>query len=88
MGMMKQQTETGNKVAPKGYVFVCLACGKRSRDRYGMKPISYGWDVSCTLNCDMFREEDLVLNEHDGRVTEIKANTNAPKATEQELDGE
>lgn len=86
MGMMKQQTETGNKVAPKGYVFVCLACGKRSRDRYGDKAINHGWDVSCVLNCDMFKEESLVLNEH-GRVTEIK-NTNAPKATEQELDGE
>ena len=73
-----------NKTADPGNVFVCLACGKRSRSRYGFQPvgegllrrevrdsISPGWDESCMLNCDEFPEGDLVLNGI-GRVTEIK----------------
>lgn len=46
----------GNRLANDGYVFVCSACGKRSRDRYGNKPISRGWDESCALNCVLVRE--------------------------------
>ena len=39
----------GNEVAPEGQVFVCGACGKRSKDRYGDQAISYGWDESCMM---------------------------------------
>lgn len=39
-----------NKIAPEGEVFVCGACGKRSRDRYGSEAIDQGWDESCMLN--------------------------------------
>lgn len=42
--------EGGNEVAPAGQIFVCGACGKRSRDRFGMQAISRGWDVSCMLH--------------------------------------
>lgn len=31
-------------------VWVCLACGKRSFDRYGEAPIDKGWDEACFLN--------------------------------------
>lgn len=48
--------EHGNRLANDGYVFVCRACGKRSRDMYGNKPISWGWDESCALNCVLVRE--------------------------------
>lgn len=27
-------------------VWVCLACGKMSKDRYGEYPVHRGWDVS------------------------------------------
>ena len=36
--------------APEGQLWVCAACGKTSRDRYGEKKISDGWDESCMLN--------------------------------------
>lgn len=85
MGMMKIPTASGNRVAPIGKVFVCLACGKRSRDRYGTNLISHGWDESCMLNCDEFDEKDLVIE--NGRVIKIE-NMNAPKAKEQDLDNE
>ena len=39
-----------NEIAPEGQVYVCGACGKRSRDRYGSARIDYGWDESCMLN--------------------------------------
>ena len=39
-----------NKVAPEGQIWVCAACGKRSKDKYGEQPIDQGWDVSCMLN--------------------------------------
>lgn len=57
-------------VAPEGHVFVCLACGKRSRDRYGNQPLNRGWDVSCVLNSEMFPIERLVMG--NGRVISIK----------------
>ncbi len=41
---------SGNKVAPEGQVFICAACGKRSKDRYGDQKIDHGWDASCMLN--------------------------------------
>lgn len=48
-----------NKVAPEGQVWVCGACGKRSRDRYGYQPIDRGWDESCFLNAVLCHEDSL-----------------------------
>lgn len=42
--------DVGNVVAAEGTVWVCAACGKTSRDRYGEQRISRGWDESCMLN--------------------------------------
>lgn len=39
-----------NHIAPEGQIWVCAACGKRSRDRYGEQRIDSGWDESCMLN--------------------------------------
>ena len=39
-----------NDVAPEGQVFVCSACGKRSKDRYGDQAIDHWWDESCMLH--------------------------------------
>ena len=50
-----------NQIAPPGAVFVCGACGKRSRDLYGYEKISRGWDVSCVLNAILCREDTLVM---------------------------
>lgn len=60
-----------NEFAPENKVFVCVACGKISRDRYGNKAITAGWDVSCMINAQLFDEDRLVLNEYK-RVVEIK----------------
>jgi hypothetical protein len=46
-----------NQVAPEGQVYVCGACGKRSRDKYGDQKISYGWDVSCMLHAVLCYDE-------------------------------
>ena len=40
-----------NEVAPDGQVYVCGACGKRSRDRDGDARLDSGWDESCMLHC-------------------------------------
>lgn len=50
-----------NEVAPKGAVFVCTHCGKRSYDRYGDRKISRGWDVSCVLHALLCVEETLIM---------------------------
>ena len=50
------------KIAPRGAVFVCSACGKRSRDLYGYQAISPGWDESCSLNAILCDEESLVMS--------------------------
>lgn len=62
-------TEKGrmaNQEAPAGQVFVCGACGKRSRDEYGINPIDRGWDESCMMNSFLVYEKSIVLE--GGRV--------------------
>lgn len=59
-----------NEKAPEGFVYVCVACGKRSKDRYGDLKIDRGWDESCMLNCELFREDQLVIK--GGLVVEVK----------------
>jgi hypothetical protein len=59
-----------NAVAPEGFVYVCTACGKRSFDMYGAKPISYGWDVSCSMYATLYPTDKLVVV--DGAVVEVK----------------
>lgn len=46
------------KVAPTGYVYICGACGKRSRDIYGDQAIDRGWDVSCFINSSIVSEHE------------------------------
>lgn len=60
-----------NKVAKPGQVFVCMACGKRSKDRYGDSKIDPGWDESCMLNSYLCYEESLVVEK--GRVVKARA---------------
>jgi hypothetical protein len=52
-----------NRVALPGYVWVCGACGKTSRDRYGHERISRGWDESCMLNAVLCLESNQTLKE-------------------------
>ena len=47
----------GNQTAPEGQVWVCGACGKQSRDKYGEHRISYGWDMSCMMNAVLCWEQ-------------------------------
>lgn len=70
-----------NEDAPEGSVWVCTACGKMARDKYGFKPISWGWDESCMLNADLFSLEELELNEAGDRVVSIKSVSGASRAT-------
>ena len=46
--------------APDGWVWLCLACGKKSKDRYGDPDTS--WDEACFLNSVLLEGErsDLV----------------------------
>jgi hypothetical protein len=60
---------SGNERAPDGQVWVCQACGKRSRDLYGDEPLSYGWDESCILHAALLPEDRLVLK--GSRVVEV-----------------
>jgi hypothetical protein len=61
-----------NHVAPEGQVYVCGACGKRSRDRYGEQKIDRGWDASCMLNSVLVYEDSIELGSS-GRVVKCKA---------------
>jgi hypothetical protein len=63
-----------NEVAKEGHVWVCLACGKRSKDRYGIdSPINRGWDESCVLNSQEFPESLLIIEgPAPGRVVGLK----------------
>ena len=57
--------------APDGYMWVCAACGKLSKERTGSDPdASYGWDASCFLNAVLVKEGDYELGA-DGRVCKL-----------------
>jgi hypothetical protein len=70
-----------NDIAAKGQVFVCQACGKRSRDRYGEHRISRGWDESCAMHAVLCTEDSVRLDARGlvcaatavGYVTEAKS---------------
>jgi hypothetical protein len=61
-----------NEVAGPGEVFVCTACGRRSKDRYGEQKIHSGWDTSCCTNAVKCREEDLIIDPKNGTVNGLK----------------
>lgn len=54
------------RIAPAGQVYVCSACGKRSRDKMGDFRIDSGWDVSCFMHAVLCSEKTLKFRE--GRV--------------------
>lgn len=58
-----------NPVALSGQIFVCIHCGKRSRDLFGKQKIDKGWDISCIMNAVQCYEDGLKFDE-DGRVKE------------------
>jgi hypothetical protein len=46
-----------NKIAPEGQMYVCGACGKRSKSEYGIDDaIDSGWDEACMLNAVLVYE--------------------------------
>lgn len=51
----------GDYVAPEGQIWVCGACGKTSRSKYGNQA-QYGWDESCVMNAVLCYER---VNDHD-----------------------
>ena len=59
-----------NVTAPEGQVFVCLACGKLSQDKYGFEKITQGWDESCMLNSRLCYRDKLSYGD-DGRVNKV-----------------
>lgn len=71
---------TSNKRAPDGQIYVCFACGKVSRWRYGIDDKnrndgSPGWDEACVLNCalvDESRIKDPPTWEYPQRVRNVE----------------
>lgn len=57
-----------NEIAPEGAVYVCSACGKRSKDLYGQQKIDHWWDESCILHAVLCKEDSLVFNTETGYV--------------------
>lgn len=43
-------------------IWVCLACGKRSADRYGEHAVNRGWDESCMLNAALCYVDALTMD--------------------------
>lgn len=71
MSSLIDKKDNGNWIADPGKVFVCLACGKTSHDRYGIVgEHSTGWDESCMLNCEEFKIEGLTYSPG-GRVVAV-----------------
>jgi hypothetical protein len=62
------------RIAPEGKVWVCLACGKTSKDSYGIespKETSKGWDASCLVSCQLFDKDKIKFDNNTGLVVEI-----------------
>jgi hypothetical protein len=52
-------------------VWVCMACGKVSKDRYGNGGTTHGWDESCFINSVLVNEDYLVWNDTKTRVIQV-----------------
>lgn len=62
-----------DRIAPAGAIWVCGACGKTARDRYGIEgEHDRGWDESCMLNAVLCAEASLVRGD-DGCVVSAEA---------------
>ena len=62
---------TPPRLAPPGFVWVCVACGKTARDRYGIEgEHSPGWDESCMLNSELV-EESRIVRGNGGRIVRV-----------------
>ena len=49
-------------VAPEGKIWLCYACGKRTKDRYGEEG---GWDEACMLNSGLIDHPSPAASEPD-----------------------
>jgi len=67
---LKMFKEPEDTIAPDGRVWVCLACGKYTKDKFGS---DMGWDVSCVLNSVLCNVDELVYE--NGRVSKIESTT-------------
>jgi hypothetical protein len=51
-------------------IYLCSACGKRSYDRTGDRPIDYGWDTSCRTHAVLVYTSSITNPVHDEIVAE------------------
>lgn len=67
---------SGTDIAPDGQVWICTACSKRARSRYGFDAagnstaISHGWDESCAMHAALFYAE-----KRDGSYVEVEGSS-------------
>lgn len=54
-------------IAPEGKLWVCFACGRTQKNRYGGD--GSGWDASCYVNSELVDETRLVIE--GGLVREV-----------------
>jgi hypothetical protein len=65
-----------NKLAPMGTIYVCSACGRRSRDICGTVDASSGWDESCRTHAVLCDESSLAI--HSGAVCGATSSSKQP----------
>ncbi len=49
----------GKHIAPEGYAWRCVHCGRWALDRLNGHPDQPGWDVSCFLNAQLITQAEL-----------------------------
>lgn len=73
---MSAPSSSNERMAPEGFLWVCLACGKTATDRYGIEgENSPWWDESCMMNSALHPKSHLVYAPDSRCVTEIKEPT-------------
>lgn len=71
--------------APDGYIWVCAACGKVSKERSGnCAERTHGWDESCFLNAILVKEDHCTWD--NGRVTKVEEIAYGPHDEWQEME--
>ena len=72
-----------DRLAPEGAIWVCTACGKRSKDLYGDR--GSWWDESCMMHAILCEEASIAIDKRGGiisatpykaRVVSVKLNSN------------
>jgi hypothetical protein len=82
---LSELAQAGTTICDESHIWVCTACGKTSRTKYGFDKkgdnlCDHGWDASCMCNAVLVEKATCVFKK--GRVVEFSQKVAVPPPAE------